>query len=162
MSCKVHLSSFWQGFFLLLFFSPADDTGTPRSKKTPASERGPKAQSGIFLSTHEPCCMCISSILWTGFQRIFYFLPYETTTAQGIPHDINTMHELWGVDTYRKIASKTSTFPLLVFGALLRIWKKVMRREIYKNRPSAFFSVTTSCPRNTTRRRQIISAILWF
>ena len=46
--------------------------------------------------------MCVSSILWTGFQRIFYLLPYETTTAQGIPHDINTMHELWGVNSYRK------------------------------------------------------------
>jgi len=72
------------------------------SKKTPASERGSRAQSGIFLSTHEPCCMCISSILWTGFQRIFYLLPYETTASQGIPHDINTMHELWGVNSYRK------------------------------------------------------------
>ena len=46
--------------------------------------------------------MCVSSILWAGFKRIYYFLPYETTTAQGIPHDINTMHELWGVNTYRK------------------------------------------------------------
>lgn len=72
------------------------------SKKTPPSERGPRAKSGVFLSTHEPCCMCVSSILWTGFSKIYYFLPYETTTAQGIPHDINTMHELWGVNTYRK------------------------------------------------------------
>ena len=46
--------------------------------------------------------MCVSSILWAGFKRIYYFLPYETTTAQGIPHDINTMHELWGVNTYCK------------------------------------------------------------
>ena len=101
LSLQSH-SSFWRAFFLLLFNSPSNDTDARRSKKTPASERGPKAQSGIFLSTHEPCCMCISSILWTGFQRIFYFLPYETTTAQGIPHDINTMHELWGVNSYRK------------------------------------------------------------
>ena len=72
------------------------------SKQTQPNERGPKAQSGVFLSTHEPCCMCISSILWTGFRRIYYFFPYEVTTAQGIPHDINTMHELWGVNTYRK------------------------------------------------------------
>mmetsp|Transcript_29213 Transcript_29213/g.64410 ORF Transcript_29213/g.64410 Transcript_29213/m.64410 type:complete len:248 (+) Transcript_29213:143-886(+) len=72
------------------------------SKKIPASERGPRAQTGVFLATHEPCCMCVASILWTGFNRIFYFLPYSTTTAQGIPHDINTMHELWGVNSYRK------------------------------------------------------------
>ena len=72
------------------------------SHQTPSAERGPRALNGVFLATHEPCCMCVSSILWAGFKRIYYFLPYETTTAQGIPHDINTMHELWGVNTYRK------------------------------------------------------------
>lgn len=72
------------------------------SQLTPASQRGPLAQSSVFLSTHEPCCMCISSILWAGFQTLYYFFPYSITTAQGIPHDIQTMHELWGVTTYRK------------------------------------------------------------
>lgn len=72
------------------------------SKMTPASERGPKAQASTFLSTHEPCCMCISSILWSGFNKVYYFLPYNVTAAHGITHDIKTMHELWGVNTYRK------------------------------------------------------------
>ena len=44
--------------------------------------------------------MCISSIVWTGFQKVFYLFPYEATTAQGIPHDVNIMHELWGVSSY--------------------------------------------------------------
>lgn len=72
------------------------------SQRTPPSERGPMAQSSVFLSTHEPCCMCISSILWAGFQTLYYFFPYSITSAQGIPHDIATMHELWGVTSYRK------------------------------------------------------------
>mmetsp|Transcript_53493 Transcript_53493/g.130237 ORF Transcript_53493/g.130237 Transcript_53493/m.130237 type:complete len:230 (-) Transcript_53493:589-1278(-) len=72
------------------------------SQQTPAADRGPVAQSSIFLSTHEPCCMCVSSILWAGFNKIYYFFPYSITADQGIPHDINTMHELWGVNTYRK------------------------------------------------------------
>lgn len=46
--------------------------------------------------------MCIASILWSGFNKVFYWLPYETTTAQGIPHDVNTRHELWGVTEYRR------------------------------------------------------------
>jgi len=29
------------------------------AKVTPAAERGPTAQKSVFLSTHEPCCMCI-------------------------------------------------------------------------------------------------------
>jgi tRNA(Arg) A34 adenosine deaminase TadA len=53
------------------------------SQQTPAAERGPLAQSSIFLSTHEPCCMCISSILWAGFNTLYYFFPYSITTAQG-------------------------------------------------------------------------------
>jgi tRNA(Arg) A34 adenosine deaminase TadA len=72
------------------------------SKLIEPSKRGPAAQSSIFLSTHEPCCMCISSILWAGFTKVYYFFPYTSTTSQGIPHDINTMHELWGVNSYRK------------------------------------------------------------
>jgi len=61
------------------------------SKIVPPSQRGAAAQSSVFLATHEPCCMCVSSILWSGFKEIFYFFPYSVTSAQGIPHDINTM-----------------------------------------------------------------------
>ncbi|KAL3923714.1 MAG: hypothetical protein SGILL_001492 [Bacillariaceae sp.] len=79
------------------------------SQQTPAKDRGPIAQSSIFLSTHEPCCMCVSSILWAGFNTVYYFFPYSITSAQGIPHDIATMHELWGVNSYRKQNKYMST-----------------------------------------------------
>jgi tRNA(Arg) A34 adenosine deaminase TadA len=69
------------------------------SSQTPAANRAAAALNGIFLSTHEPCCMCISStIVWAGY----YLFPYTLTASQGIPHDLNIMHELWGVSTYRK------------------------------------------------------------
>jgi tRNA(Arg) A34 adenosine deaminase TadA len=79
------------------------------SKITPAETRGTAAAASIFLATHEPCCMCVSSILWAGFRQVFYFFSYTHTTAQGIPHDINTMHELWGVNSYRKRNKYIST-----------------------------------------------------
>jgi tRNA(Arg) A34 adenosine deaminase TadA len=53
------------------------------SKQIPASERGPSAQSSVFLATHEPCCMCISSIVWSGFPCVYYFFPYAATAEQG-------------------------------------------------------------------------------
>ena len=83
------------------------------SQQTPAAQRGTLAQSSIFLSTHEPCCMCISSILWAGFPTVYYFFPYSVTSAQGIPHDIQTLHELWGVTTYRKQNKYLSTACLM-------------------------------------------------
>jgi len=83
------------------------------SKRTPANLRGPIAQKSVFLSTHEPCMMCISSIVWAGFRKVYYFFPYSKTTEQGIPHDIQTMHELWGVPTYRKQNKYCSTACLI-------------------------------------------------
>lgn len=66
----------------------------PKEEQTPATN--------IFLSTHEPCCMCVSAIVWSGFKKCYYFFPYETTRDQGIPHDINIMHQLWAVNSYQK------------------------------------------------------------
>ena len=50
-----------------------------------------------------------SSIVWGGFKRVFYLFPYAITSDQGIPHDIDTMHELWGVNSYRKQNKYIST-----------------------------------------------------
>jgi tRNA(Arg) A34 adenosine deaminase TadA len=72
------------------------------SAKVNDTEPCPRPHECVFLSTHEPCCMCISSIVWSGFTRVYYFFGYEETKDQGIPHDINIMHELWGVPTYRR------------------------------------------------------------
>ena len=76
----------------------------------------PKPNECIFLSTHEPCCMCISSIVWSGFTRVYYLFGYETTKEQGIPHDINIMYELWGVASYRRRNQflSTASIPQLV------------------------------------------------
>ena len=29
----------------------------------------------IFLSTHEPCSLCLSAITWVGFDNFYYFFP---------------------------------------------------------------------------------------
>lgn len=44
----------------------------------------PRPDQCIFLSTHEPCCMCISSIVWSGFQKVYYLFGYQETKDQGI------------------------------------------------------------------------------
>mmetsp|Transcript_127015 Transcript_127015/g.179271 ORF Transcript_127015/g.179271 Transcript_127015/m.179271 type:complete len:210 (+) Transcript_127015:53-682(+) len=66
----------------------------------PAEQR-PKPEECLFLSTHEPCCMCVSAIVWAGYKKIVYLFPYESTRDQGIPHDLQIMHELWAVERYQ-------------------------------------------------------------
>ncbi|CAL1132905.1 unnamed protein product [Cladocopium goreaui] len=66
----------------------------------PADQR-PNPEECLFLSTHEPCCMCVSAIVWAGYKKIVYLFPYESTRDQGIPHDLQIMHELWAVERYQ-------------------------------------------------------------
>ena len=79
----------------------------------------PAAADSIFLATHEPCCMCISSIVWSGFKRCYYLFPYETTRDQGIPHDLNIMYELWRVPRYRERNAFCTTAGILPLIAAL-------------------------------------------
>ena len=62
----------------------------------------------LFLLYHHD-----SSIVWAGFCKVYYLFPHSTTTKQGIPHDIQTMHELWGVESYRKQNRYCSTACLI-------------------------------------------------
>ena len=82
------------------------------AKETPAAQRGASAADAVFLSTHEPCCMCMSSLVWAGFTKIFYFFPYEATTSQGIPYDVEIMQELWRVPTYARRNKYCATAPI--------------------------------------------------
>tara|TARA_Y100001970_G_C13867896_1_gene667482 strand:+ start:79 stop:660 length:582 start_codon:yes stop_codon:yes gene_type:complete len=53
----------------------------------------------IFLSSHEPCSLCLSAITWSGFDNFLYFFPYEDTKSKfNIPHDLNILREVFNID----------------------------------------------------------------
>ena len=53
----------------------------------------------IFLSTHEPCSLCLSAITFAGFKTIYYFFAYEDTRNEfNIPHDLDILREVFNID----------------------------------------------------------------
>lgn len=53
----------------------------------------------IFLSTHEPCSLCLSAITWSGFDNFFYFFSHEDSRDSfEIPHDLKILKEVFNVD----------------------------------------------------------------
>ena len=53
----------------------------------------------IFLSSHEPCSLCLSAITWSGFDNFYYFFPYEDTHNKfNIPHDLKILKEVFRIN----------------------------------------------------------------
>ena len=52
-----------------------------------------------FISSHEPCSLCLSAITWSGFDNFFYFFPYaDTKLSFNIPHDLNILKEVFHIN----------------------------------------------------------------
>ena len=62
-------------------------------------DRRPNPRDLIFLSTHEPCSMCLSAITWAGFDNFYYFFSHEDSRdAFAIPHDLKILKEVFTLE----------------------------------------------------------------
>ena len=59
----------------------------------------PSEKNCIFLSSHEPCSLCLSAITFSGFNNFYYLFPYESTSNKfNIPHDLNILKDVFNIE----------------------------------------------------------------
>ncbi len=68
-----------------------------RFYELPADQR-PDPKHCIFLTTHEPCSLCLSGITWSGFDNFYYLFSYEDSRDSfAIPYDIAILKAVYQV-----------------------------------------------------------------
>lgn len=61
------------------------------------STQRPDPRVCLFLSTHEPCSLCLSAITWSGFDNFYYLFNYEDSRDDfSIPHDLRILEQVFG------------------------------------------------------------------
>jgi len=99
-----------------------------RFYELPKADR-PDTKDCIFLSTHEPCSLCLSAITWAGFDNFHYLFSHEDSRdAFAIPHDLNILKEVFRLDPggYRAENAYWKSFSL---GKLARELPDAERRK---------------------------------
>ncbi len=94
-------------------------------------QRHPMPEECIFLSTHEPCSMCLSALAWSGFKSVYFLFGYEETRDDfEIPDDIRILKEIFRCS---RPSRKSSYFDMK---SIMEIIHALPEKEIYLDRIS--------------------------
>jgi len=63
-----------------------------------SSKKRPSVKDCYFISSHEPCSLCLSAITWCGFNNFYYLFSYKDTKEKyKIPHDLKILKEVFNI-----------------------------------------------------------------
>ncbi len=93
----------------------------------------PNEKDCMFLSSHEPCSMCLSAITFSGFDNFYFLFPYTATNDEfNIPHDLNILKEVFKINNgdYNKENSywKSQNINLLIENLLSSKKEKILSK----------------------------------
>ncbi len=108
-------------------------------------ETRPDEKNCIFLSSHEPCSLCLSAITFSGFDNFYYLFPYESTSEEfNIPHDINILKEVFNINdgNYIKNNSYWKSYSINSLINKLEDSKKKKFKDSFNNIKKNYFDLS--------------------
>ena len=105
----------------------------------------PDEKNCIFLSSHEPCSLCLSAITFSGFNNFYYLFPYESTSEEfGIPHDLNILKEVFNINdgNYIKNNSYWKSYSINSLINKLEDSKKERFKDSFNNIKKNYFDLS--------------------
>ena len=109
------------------------------------NETRPEEKSCIFLSSHEPCSLCLSAITFSGFDNFYYLFPYESTSEEfSIPHDLNILKEVFNINdgNYNKNNSYWKSYNINSLINKLENSKKKKITDSFNNIKKKYFELS--------------------
>jgi len=108
-------------------------------------ETRPDEKNCIFLSSHEPCSLCLSAITFSGFDNFYYLFPYESTSEEfSIPHDLNILKEVFNINdgNYIKNNSYWKSYSINSLINKLEDSKKKKFKDSFNNIKKNYFELS--------------------
>jgi len=105
----------------------------------------PGEKNCIFLSSHEPCSLCLSAITFSGFDNFYYLFPYESTSEEfSIPHDLNILKEVFNINdgNYIKNNSYWKSYSINSLINKLEDSKKKKFKDSFNNIKKNYFELS--------------------